>query len=139
MEVILEDTDVARAILDYVNNNLVNNIVVGSASSSKNPFARSLKFTKSHDVAASILKSTPEFCSIYVISKGKVQSSRAAQRPITNTLVPPREPSSAFHLQNLPDPDQDHHLPRYYRLCFYLLYVVLLNQQGFKKLFLRLL
>ncbi|WZZ91509.1 U-box domain-containing protein 51 isoform X2 [Brassica napus] len=111
MEVILEDTDVARAILDYVNNNLVNNIVVGSASSSKNPFARSLKFTKSHDVAASILKSTPEFCSIYVISKGKVQSSRAAQRPITNTLVPPREPSSAFHLQNLPDPDQDP-LPR---------------------------
>ncbi|ESQ41172.1 hypothetical protein EUTSA_v10012830mg [Eutrema salsugineum] len=104
-EVILEDTDVAKAVLDYVNNNLVNNIVLGS--SSKNPFARSLKFTKSHDVAASILKSTPEFCSIYVISKGKVQSSRTAQRPITNTLVPPRAPSSTFHLQNLPDPDQD--------------------------------
>ena len=132
MEVILEDTDVARAILDYVNNNLVNNIVVGSASSSKNPFARSLKFTKSHDVAASILKSTPEFCSIYVISKGKVQSSRAAQRPITNTLVPPREPSSAFHLQNLPDPDQDP-LPRYYNKTNII--SVLVNRKGFKILF----
>lgn len=108
MEVILDDTDVAKAILDYVNNNLVNNLVLGS--SSKGPFARSLKFTKSHDVAASVLKSTPEFCSIYVISKGKVQSSRTAQRPITNTLVPPRAPSSNFHL---PDNDQDH-LPRYY-------------------------
>ncbi|KAF8109049.1 hypothetical protein N665_0103s0005 [Sinapis alba] len=109
MEVILDDTDVAKAILDYANNNLVNNIVLGSTSS-KNPFARSLKFTKSHDVATSVLKSTPEFCSVYVISKGKVQSSRAAQRPITNTLVPPRAPT--FHLHNLPDPDQDHHLDR---------------------------
>ncbi|CAH8319750.1 unnamed protein product [Eruca vesicaria subsp. sativa] len=103
-EVILDDTDIAKAIIDYANNNLVNNIVLGSISS-KNPFARSLKFTKSHDVAASVLKSTPEFCSVYVISKGKVQSSRAAQRTITNTLVPPRAPT--FPLPNLPDPDQD--------------------------------
>ncbi|CAB87673.1 putative receptor-like kinase [Arabidopsis thaliana] len=102
MEVILDDTDVSKAVLDYVNNNLVTNLVLGS--SSKSPFARSLKFTKSHDVASSVLKSTPEFCSVYVISKGKVHSSRTAQRPITNTLVPPRVPSSTFHL---PDPDHD--------------------------------
>lgn len=111
MEVILDDTNVAKAIIDYVNNNLVNNLVLGS--SSKSPFARSLKFTKSHDVAASVLKSTPEFCSIYVISKGKVQSSKSAQRPITNTLVPPRVASSTFHLPASSDTDQDH-LPRYY-------------------------
>lgn len=113
MEVILDDTDVAKAILDYAKKNLVNNVVLGSTSS-KNPFARSInKFTKSHeDVAASVLKSAPDFCSVYVISKGKVQSSRAAQRPITNTLVPPRAPT--FTLQNLPDLDQDHHLPKYY-------------------------
>ncbi|CAE6097320.1 unnamed protein product [Arabidopsis arenosa] len=103
IEVILDDTDVAKAVLDYVNNNLVTNLVLGS--SSKSPFARSLKFTKSHDVASSVLKATPEFCSIYVISKGKVHSSRTAQRPITNTLVPPRAPSSTFHL---PDPDHVH-------------------------------
>ncbi|KAJ4911934.1 Protein kinase protein with adenine nucleotide alpha hydrolases-like domain [Raphanus sativus] len=111
MEVILDDTDVAKAILDYAKKNLVNNVVLGSTSS-KNPFARSInKFTKSHeDVAASVLKSAPDFCSVYVISKGKVQSSRAAQRPITNTLVPPRAPT--FTLQNLPDLDQDHHLPK---------------------------
>ncbi|KAJ0230689.1 Serine-threonine/tyrosine-protein kinase [Hirschfeldia incana] len=109
-EVILDETDVAKAILYYANNNLVNNIVLGSTSS-KNPFARSInKFTKYYDVAATVLKSAPDFCSVYVISKGKVQSSRAAQRPITNTLVPPRAPT--FHLQNLPDSDQDHHLPR---------------------------
>lgn len=110
MEVVLDDTDVAKAILDYVNNNLVNNLVLGS--SSKSPFARSLKFTKSHDVAASILKATPEFCSIFVISKGKVQSSRTAQRPITNSLVPPRATSSQFLHQNLSDAVQDP-LPRY--------------------------
>lgn len=104
-EVILDDTDVARAILDYVNNNLVNNIVLGS--SSKNTFARSFMFSKHPEVQATILKSTPEFCSVYVISKGKVQSSRPAQRPITNTLAPPRVPSSGFLIQSFSDSEQD--------------------------------
>ncbi|ESQ32145.1 hypothetical protein EUTSA_v10005575mg [Eutrema salsugineum] len=103
--VILEDSDVAKAILDYVNNNLVNNLVLGS--SSKNAFARTLMFSKPHEVQASILKSTPEFCSVYVISKGKVVSSRPAQRPITNTLAPPRVPSSGFLIQSLSDSEQD--------------------------------
>lgn len=105
-EVILEDSDVAKAILDYVNNNLINNLVLGS--SSKNTFARSLMFGKPHDqVQTTILKSTPEFCSVYVISKGKVQSSRPAQRPITNTLAPPRVPSTGFLINSLSDSEQD--------------------------------
>ncbi|CAA7017221.1 unnamed protein product [Microthlaspi erraticum] len=107
-EVILEDSDVARAILDYVNNNLVNNLVLGS-SSKINTFARSFMFSKPHDqVQVSVLKSTPEFCSVYVISsKGKVQSSKPAQRPISNTLAPPRVPSSGFLIQSLSDSEQD--------------------------------
>ncbi|CAH2044460.1 unnamed protein product [Thlaspi arvense] len=104
-EVILEDTDVAKAILDYVNNNLINNLVLGS--SSKNTFARTFMFSKSHEVQANVLRLTPEFCSVYVISKGKVQTSRPAQRPITNTLAPPRVPSSGFQIQSLSDSEQD--------------------------------
>ncbi|VVB17134.1 unnamed protein product [Arabis nemorensis] len=105
-EVILEDSVVAKAILEYVNNNLINNLVLGA--SSKNTFARSLMFSKPHDqVQTTILKSTPEFCSVYVISKGKVQSSRPAQRPITNTLAPPRVPSTGFLINSLSDSEQD--------------------------------
>lgn len=112
-EVVLEDLDVAKAILDYVNNNLVNNLVLGS-SSKINSFARSFLFSKPHDqVQVSILKSTPEFCSVYVISsKGKVQSSRPALRPISNTLAPPRVPSYGFLIQSLSDSEQDL-VPRY--------------------------
>ncbi|XP_010493873.1 PREDICTED: U-box domain-containing protein 51-like [Camelina sativa] len=105
-EVILDDSDVTTAILEYVNNNLVNNLVLGA--SSKNTFARSFMFSKPHEVQANIMKSTPEFCSVYVISKGgKIQSSRPAQRPITNTLAPPRIPSSGFLIQSLSDSEQD--------------------------------
>ncbi|XP_010424341.1 PREDICTED: U-box domain-containing protein 51-like [Camelina sativa] len=105
-EVVLDDSDVTTAILEYVNNNLVNNLVLGA--SSKNTFARSFMFSKPHEVQANIMKSTPEFCSVYVISKGgKIQSSRPAQRPITNTLAPPRIPSSGFLIQSLSDSEQD--------------------------------
>ncbi|XP_010519837.1 PREDICTED: U-box domain-containing protein 51 isoform X2 [Tarenaya hassleriana] len=104
-EVVLEDTDIAKAVLDYVNKNLINSLVLGG--SSKNPFARSLKFSKSHDVQANVLKSAPEFCSVYVISKGKIQTAKTAQRPISNTAAPPRVPSSGYVLQSLSDSEQD--------------------------------
>lgn len=47
-EVLLEDTDVAKAILDYINKNYINSIVVGA--STRNAFARffSLIFNPPH-------------------------------------------------------------------------------------------
>ena len=41
----------------------------------------------------SIIKTAPEFCSVYVISKAKIISARAALRPVANTAMPPRQPS----------------------------------------------
>lgn len=38
-------------------------------------------------------KAAPEFCSVYVISKGKILSVRKAQRSVSNTAMPPRAPS----------------------------------------------
>ncbi|XP_044471478.1 U-box domain-containing protein 35 [Mangifera indica] len=87
-EVVLEDHDVPKAILDFVSKNVLNNIVVGA--STRNALAR--KF-KSYDVTASLMKSAPDFCSVYVISKGKIISVRTAQRPAANTPAPPRQPS----------------------------------------------
>ncbi|KAH7574402.1 hypothetical protein JRO89_XS03G0292100 [Xanthoceras sorbifolium] len=87
-EVVLDDNDIPKAILDYIGKNLVHNIVIGA--STRNAFAR--KF-KTYDVPASVMKSAPEFCSVYVISKGKIASVRTAQRPAANTATPPRQPS----------------------------------------------
>lgn len=56
-------------------------------------------------MSTSIFKSAPAFCSVYVISKGKVVSVRSAQRPavnknavprpaVNNNAVPRKQPSS---------------------------------------------
>lgn len=87
-EVILEDTDVTKALVEYININCINNIVVGT--STRNAITR--KF-RNHDVPTSLTKSAPEFCSVYVIAKGKVMSVRSAQRPVANRATPPRRPS----------------------------------------------
>ncbi|XP_038712214.1 U-box domain-containing protein 51-like isoform X2 [Tripterygium wilfordii] len=39
------------------------------------------------------MKSAPDYCSVYVISKGKILSVRSAARPAANTAIPPRIPS----------------------------------------------
>ncbi|GLU14300.1 hypothetical protein SLE2022_308770 [Rubroshorea leprosula] len=79
-EVVLHDIDIASAIVDYSIHNSIDNIVVGA--SSHNSFIR--KF-RNADVPASLLKSAPESCAVYVVSKGKVQSSRPAAQAQTPT------------------------------------------------------
>ncbi|KAH9617740.1 hypothetical protein KSS87_003045, partial [Heliosperma pusillum] len=88
-EVVLEDTDVGRAIIDYVSNNYITNVVIGA--SSRNALVKTFK---KPDIPSHISKSAPEFCSVYVIGKTKVLSVRSAQRPIANTATPPKLPAS---------------------------------------------
>ncbi|KAE8682625.1 U-box domain-containing protein 51-like isoform X2 [Hibiscus syriacus] len=88
-EVILEDVDVCRALLEYVSKNLINNLVIGATT--RNSLSSYLNYRKSkNDIPANIIKSAPEFCSVYVISKGKVLTMRTAQRPVSNTATPPK-------------------------------------------------
>ncbi|XP_021763738.1 U-box domain-containing protein 52-like isoform X2 [Chenopodium quinoa] len=87
-EVVLEDADIARAILDYVNCNFITNIVIGA--SSRNVVAKTFK---KPDVPSYVTKCAPDFCSVYVIAKSKVLSVRSAQRPVANTPTPPKLPS----------------------------------------------
>ncbi|XP_050365685.1 U-box domain-containing protein 51 [Argentina anserina] len=86
-EVILEEPDVAKAILDYITSNYINNIVVGA--STRNALTRRLKGL---DVPSSLSKAVPEFCSVYVVHKGKMLSVRTARRPVVNTVTPPKQP-----------------------------------------------
>ncbi|KAK9281349.1 hypothetical protein L1049_004249 [Liquidambar formosana] len=88
-EVVLHDIDVQSALIDYINNNSISNIVVGA--SNRNAFTR--KF-RDADVPSGLAKNAPEFCTVYVIAKGKLQSVRSASRPATPTgPVTPRQPS----------------------------------------------
>ncbi|KAJ7963214.1 Protein kinase domain [Quillaja saponaria] len=74
-ELVLHDIDVPSALTDYIINNSINNIIVGS--SNRNVITR--KF-KTADVPTSLLKSAPESCSVYIIFKGKVQNVRLASQ-----------------------------------------------------------
>ncbi|VVA95087.1 unnamed protein product [Arabis nemorensis] len=74
-EVILRDYDIPNAIVNYITNNSISNIVVGSA---RNTF---LKKFMSPDVATILLKTAPETCAVFVVSKGKLLKSRSASQP----------------------------------------------------------
>ncbi|XP_073052441.1 U-box domain-containing protein 52-like isoform X2 [Primulina eburnea] len=89
-EEVVEDTDVARALIDYVKNNLIEDLVVGSTV--KNGFMR----FKIVDIPGNVSKGAPEFCNVYVISKGKISSVRSA------SLAVPKE--SPYQLQNQVNP-----------------------------------
>ncbi|KAJ4964120.1 hypothetical protein NE237_024059 [Protea cynaroides] len=75
-DVIIEDMDVAKAIIEYVSHSAIENLVIGA--STRNAFLRRFKST---DIPASISKGAPDFCTVYVISKGKITSVRSASRP----------------------------------------------------------
>ncbi|PSS01583.1 Serine/threonine-protein kinase [Actinidia chinensis var. chinensis] len=102
IEIIIEDLDAAKVICDFVKVNLIATLVVGAPS--RNSFVR----FKSTDVPTSLSKGAPEFCSVYVISKGKISSVRSATvpvpnpppRPIPNQVMPVLSPSDARPMQN---------------------------------------
>nr|TKS07752.1 hypothetical protein D5086_0000110060 [Populus alba] len=74
-DVVLEDTDVAKALIEYVTQTAIETLIVGA--SAKGGFLRRFKAA---DVAGSVSKGAPDFCTLYVIAKGKIQSMRAASR-----------------------------------------------------------
>ncbi|XP_048129456.1 uncharacterized protein LOC115752710 [Rhodamnia argentea] len=75
LDVVLEDTDVVRALTDYVSYAAIESLVLGA--SSRHGFIR----LKSSHVPSSVSKGVPDFCTVYVISKGKVSSMRKASHP----------------------------------------------------------
>ncbi|XP_060173637.1 U-box domain-containing protein 35-like isoform X1 [Lycium barbarum] len=87
-EIVLENTEVSKGLLDYINSNCVTNIVLGASSRS----ALGRKYW-THDVPTMINKAAPEFCTVYVVSKGKQQSVRLAAK--SPPSAPARQPSSS--------------------------------------------
>ncbi|XP_034928280.1 U-box domain-containing protein 35 [Populus alba] len=80
-DVMLEDTDVAKALIEYVTQTLIETLIVGG--STKGGFLR----FKAADIAGNVSRGAPDFCTVYVITKGKIQSMRPASRPAPVTSV----------------------------------------------------
>ncbi|KAG6649410.1 U-box domain-containing protein 35-like isoform X1 [Carya illinoinensis] len=74
-DIVLEDTDVAKALIEYTSHSAIENLVVGS--SSKTGFLKRFRTT---DIPSHVSKGAPDFCNVYVISRGKIQSMRSALR-----------------------------------------------------------
>ncbi|KAH7657467.1 Non-specific serine/threonine protein kinase protein [Dioscorea alata] len=87
-EVVLEENDVSKAIIEYVNLNHISNIAVGAPNKLVFTFAR--KF-RNPDIPERILKSAPEYCTVYVIAKGKPMTIRSAKSPAPISAMPPRQ------------------------------------------------
>ncbi|CAB79841.1 putative protein [Arabidopsis thaliana] len=74
-DVLLEESDVARALVEYANQVMIEVLVVGS--SSKGGF---LRFNKPIDIPGAITKTAPDFCTVYAITKGKLSTKKTASR-----------------------------------------------------------
>ncbi|XP_037493551.1 U-box domain-containing protein 35 [Jatropha curcas] len=81
LDIVLEDHDVVRGLTEYVSYAAIENLVVGA---SRHGFIRKFKA----DIPSSVSKGAPDFCNVFVISKGKVSSVRHASRaaPFTSPL-----------------------------------------------------
>ncbi|TKY74889.1 U-box domain-containing protein 35 [Spatholobus suberectus] len=90
-EAVIDDSDVMRGLLEFANRNVVHSIVVGA--SAKNPLS-SLKMFKAYqyqDIPTAMVKSAPDYCSVYIISKLKIVSVRSAARSIAKSFIPPKQ------------------------------------------------
>ncbi|KAJ3696220.1 hypothetical protein LUZ60_001597 [Juncus effusus] len=74
-EVILDEMDVPKAIVDFVQHRAIDKLVLGACSRSA-----IIRTFKQANVPTSVCKTAPDFCTIYVISKGKISSVRPAKR-----------------------------------------------------------
>ncbi|KAM1493374.1 hypothetical protein FF1_025162 [Malus domestica] len=73
-EVIVEDTDIAKALINYVAANSIRVLVLGAPSKTSFGFFR----FKAKDIPSTVSKGAPDFCTLYVIGKGKITHCRPA-------------------------------------------------------------
>lgn len=105
-DVVLEETDVSKALIEYATHAAIEVLVMGASAK-----AGFLRF-KTTDIPGTVSKGAPDFCSVYIIAKGKISSMRSASRsaptvsPLRNQLV------NQSSLKPTPlVPDQSHTMP----------------------------
>ncbi|KAI4380235.1 hypothetical protein MLD38_006450 [Melastoma candidum] len=99
--VLLEDYDVATALVEYVRRHHIQALFLGAPS--RGSFSW---LFKKGDVPWMVMRLAPSFCNVYIIGKGEVVSARAATMWITPPIlqpqqIQPRPPQ--YHQLQLPD------------------------------------
>ncbi|XP_035539572.1 U-box domain-containing protein 52-like [Juglans regia] len=74
LDVVLEDTDTAKALTEFVSYAAIESLVLGT---SRHGFIR----FKTSSIRSGVSKGAPDFCTVYAVSKRKVSSVRNASRP----------------------------------------------------------
>ncbi|CAH8370564.1 unnamed protein product [Eruca vesicaria subsp. sativa] len=82
--VLLDDQDVAKALIEYISHNFVSTFFIGA--SLKKSITRLFKVD---DIPSNVMRWAPDFCTVFVISKGRLSSVRSATRPIPLALPSP--------------------------------------------------
>ncbi|XP_073226115.1 U-box domain-containing protein 35 isoform X2 [Cicer arietinum] len=81
-EVLLEDLDVSKAIIEGIATYSIELLVLGAASRS------GLVRFRTTDVPNLVSKGAPPFCTVYIISKGKISSVKTATTPLASKAIP---------------------------------------------------
>ncbi|CAL1352930.1 unnamed protein product [Linum trigynum] len=100
-DIVLEDSDVAKALIEYSNQMAIETLVLGAGSKG------GLFRFKTTDIPGTVSKGAPDFCTVYVISKTKIQSARSASRPAPQ-ISPFRNVSSQSSIKSS---SSDHSVP----------------------------
>lgn len=129
-EVILEDPDIPKAIVSFLAEHYVDKLVIGASSRNAFMRCRDLIHPQNHDtylllmldqdikvmlqlilvffirtlksdVSTSVSKAAPDFCSVYVISKGRISSIRPASNPNKHPTRPHYFETSGNQFQSI--------------------------------------
>ncbi|XP_061998993.1 U-box domain-containing protein 52-like [Rosa rugosa] len=92
-EVIVKGTDVAKALVNFISTHSIEVLVL--AAPSKSGFFRCKRaFNKTTDIPSRVSKGAPDFCTVYVIGKGKISHVQTA-----TTKLPPEARNKQIHNQ----------------------------------------
>ncbi|CAA7059045.1 unnamed protein product [Microthlaspi erraticum] len=82
--VLLEDQDVAKALIEYISQSCISTFLLGATL--KKSITRLFKVD---DIPSNVMRWAPDFCTVLVISKGRLSSVRSATRPLPQSLPSP--------------------------------------------------
>lgn len=75
--VLLEDADVSKALIEYASQVGIEHLILGSSAKTSLH-----KIFKATDISGTVSKGAPDFCTVYVIGNGKIQSTRLASSSV---------------------------------------------------------
>nr|BAB11488.1 receptor-like protein kinase [Arabidopsis thaliana] len=94
-DVVVEDVSAAKGIVDYVQQNAIETLILGSSKMTL------LRRFKAADVSSTVMKKAPSFCTVYVISKGKISFLRSATSSPPHSNMPSMRHHSHAQTSNM--------------------------------------